>query len=279
MKLRDGEFNLIATLIKDLTGVHLDASKGYLIASRLGPIAESVGCANLNELYFKLRYDNDSLLTQRVVDAITTHETLWFRDGTPFEALKYKAIPESIDARSKSGRPRQLRIWSAACSTGQEPYGIAMVLREMIPDIDDWDIQILATDISKSSIETAEKAEYSTHDLTRTQRQDMKRWFEEVAGGAKVKESVRKFVRFRCLNLAGLLGGIGPFDIVMLRNVLIYFDVPTKKKILERVAEVMAPHGWLFVGASESLLDTFPQWPAESHCGATVYRPNARVHA
>jgi len=170
MKLRPGELPLICGLVRSLTGVALDESKAYLIENRLGTIAEEAGCTTLNELYFKLKYEGDTDLTAKTVEAITTHETNWFRDGAPFEALQYKLAPESIDAREQKGQPRTLRIWSAACSTGQEPYGIAMVLREMIPDIDSWSIEILATDISDETLRKAAEGRYAPHDVRRSQR-------------------------------------------------------------------------------------------------------------
>lgn len=278
MQLRTGELPLLRPLVQQLAGVHLDDSKGYLIESRLGPIAQRIGCANFNELYFKLRYDADPKLAQEIVDAITTHETNWFRDGAPFDAFQFKVAPESLDARGRLGTPKKLRIWSAACSTGQEPYGIAMVLCDMIPDIATWDIQILGTDISKSSLEVAEKGVYSTHDVSRTQRPlAMQKYFDQTPDGARVKPAVRKLVSFRQLNLMDSLTGIGPFDIVFLRNVLIYFDQPTKLKLLQRVRSTLMPHGWLFVGSTENLNDAGPEWLPQTHCRAIVYQPNLPV--
>jgi chemotaxis protein methyltransferase CheR len=278
MQLRNGEMPLLRTMVQQLAGVHLDDSKGYLIESRLGPIAERRGCANFNELYFKLRYEADTALKQEVIDAITTHETNWFRDGSPFDALQFKLIPESIDARAKLGTPKKLRIWSAACSTGQEPYGIAMVLAEIIPDIANWDIEITATDISRSSVATAEKGVYSLADVRRTQRpQAMQRWFDQAADSATVKPAIRRLVRFRQLNLMDPLPPFGPFDIVLLRNVLIYFDAATKQQLLQRIASVLMPHGWLMVGSTENLIDAGPAWEPETHCRAAVYRANRRA--
>lgn len=278
MKLAAGELPLMATLVRQLAGVHLDDSKGYLVESRLGPIAERHGCSNFNELYFRLRYEPKPALVQEVVDAITTHETSWFRDGAPYDALQFKVAPESIDARARTGSPRKLRIWSAACSTGQEPYGIAMVLSELIPDIASWDLQILATDISKSSIDAAVKASYSTNDVARTQRPNaMARWFDVTPAGAVVKPVITRLVTFRQLNLLEPLFGIGPFDVVFLRNVLIYFDKATKLKVLQSIKSVLMPHGWIFVGGTENLGEAGPEWVPQTHCRAIVYQPNATV--
>ena len=274
MQLRPGEMQLMKQMVLQLAGVSLDDSKGYLVESRLGPIAEKAGCANFNELYFKLRYGTDQPLAQLVVDAITTHETIFFRDGAPFEALQFKLLPEVIDARERLGQPRKLRIWSAACSTGQEPYSIGMIVHELLGNLKDWDIQILATDISKATVEQAEKGIYPEHDMARTSRPLlMNKYFEKTTAGHRVVESVRKLVTFRQLNLLSPLTGLGPFDIVFLRNVLIYFEAGTRRDLAQRIGGTLLPHGWLVVGASENLLDAGPQFTPQTHCRTTVYQP------
>lgn len=276
MNLRAGELPLMQQLVKQLAGVALDDGKGYLIESRLGPIAEKTGCANFNELYFKLRYGADPALAQRVVDAITTHETNWFRDGAPFDAIQFKIIPEVIDARGRLGQGKKLRIWSAASSTGQEAYSIAMVLAELLPDFASRDIQILGTDIAKSSVETAQRGIYADHEMQRTMRpQLMAKWFEKVPEGMRVKESLRRLCRFEQRNLMEPISTLGPFDIVFVRNVLIYFDQKDKIELMRRIRSVLLPHGWLFVGATENLMDVGPEWIPQTHCRASVYQPNA----
>ena len=278
MQLRPGELPMLRQMVLQLAGVSLDDTKGYLIETRLGPIAEKAGCANFNELYFKLRYGAEPALTQQVVDAITTHETIFFRDGAPFEALQFKLLPEVIDARERMGQPKKLRIWSAACSTGQEPYSIGMILHEVLGDLRGWDIQILGTDISKSTLEAAERAIFPDHEMARTSRpQLMSKYFEKTPQGSRVVESVRRLVTFRQLNLLTPLFGIGPFDLVFLRNVLIYFEAATRRDIVQRVAGTLLPHGWLVVGASENLLDAGPQFVPQTHCRATVYQPGVPV--
>ena len=278
MQLRPGEMQLMRQLVLQLAGVSLDDSKGYLVETRLGPIAEKAGCANFNELYFRLRYATDTPLVQQVVDAITTHETTFFRDGAPYDALQFKLLPEVIDARERSGQPKKLRIWSAACSSGQEPYSIGMIVREVLGDLAGWDVQILGTDISKSTLEAAETAVFADHEMARTSRpQFTAKYFEKVAGGHRVVEPVRRLVTFRQLNLLAPFPGLGPFDIVFLRNVLIYFEAATRRDIVQRVAGTLLPHGWLVVGASENLLDAGPQFVPQTHCRATVYQPGVPV--
>ena len=280
MQLRVGEMPLLQQLVLQLAGVALDDSKGYLIESRLGPIAERAGCSNFNELYFKLRYGGHRDLEQQVVDAITTHETNWFRDGSPFEAMQFKIVPESIDARERLGQGRKLRIWSAASSSGQEAYSIGMVLCELIPDIARWDIEILGTDIAKSSVEAAREGVYADYEMQRTSRPAlMTKYFEKVANGYRIKEQVRRLCRFEQRNLMTPLIGLGPFDIVFVRNVLIYFEKQAKIDLLRRVRNVMLPHGWLFVGSTENLMEAGPEWVPQLHCRATVYQPNLVVPA
>jgi chemotaxis protein methyltransferase CheR len=274
MQLRPGEMALMRQMALQLAGISLDDSKGYLIETRLGPIAERVGCTNFNELYFRTRYSANKELLQDIVEAITTHETIFFRDGAPFEALQYKLLPEVIDARERLGQSRKLRIWSAACSTGQEPYSIGIVLHELLRDLKGWDIQIIATDIAKATLQAAERGIYASHDIARSAKPAlMKQYFEPVDGGFRVVDSVRKLVQWRQMNLLEPFSGIGQFDIVFLRNVLIYFEAEPRRDLARRVGDTLLPHGWLVVGAAENLLDAGPQFVPQTHCRATVYQP------
>ena len=275
MQLRPGEMLLMRQLALQLTGIALDESKGYLIETRLGPLAERIGCANFNELYFRARYRADMPLVEEIVDAITTHETIFFRDGAPFDALQFKVLPEVIDARERANQPRKLRIWSAACSTGQEPYSIAIIVHELLRDLTGWDIQILATDIAKSTIENAQRGVYAEHEISRSARPAlMTKYFEPTAGGHRVKDPIRKMIQWQQRNLLEPLGPLGPFDVVFLRNVLIYFEPEARRDLVRRVAGTLLPHGWLVVGAAENLLDAGPQFHPQTHCRATVYQPH-----
>ena len=266
---------LMRQMALQLAGVSLDESKGYLIESRLGPIAERLGCSNFNELYFRTRYRADPVLVDEIVEAITTHETIFFRDGAPFEALQFKLLPEVIDARERAKQGKRLRIWSAACSTGQEPYSIGIIVHELLRDLTGWDIQILATDIAKSTLDAAARGVYADHEIARSAKPAlMQKYFEPVPGGFRVKDSIRRLVTWQQRNLLEPLTGIGPFDIVFLRNVLIYFEPEARRDLARRVASVVLPHGWLVVGAAENLLDAGPQFQPQTHCRATVYQPS-----
>ncbi|MEZ5964120.1 MAG: protein-glutamate O-methyltransferase CheR [Planctomycetota bacterium] len=272
IKVANGEMPLMQKMARELTGFALAGSKTYLVENRLGPIAERHGCKTYQELYFKIRYGQDKVLLQEVVDAITTHETQFFRDATPFDALQFKVLPEVLDARGKTSAPKRLRIWSAACSTGQEPYSIGMVLHDLLPSPETWDVEILATDIADATLATAQAATYAGIDLERSGRPKMSKYLERAAGGMRVVESVRRMVKFRRLNLIEPFAAMGPFDVVFLRNVLIYFDAATKVDILRRTHAVMQPWGVLFLGSTENMVDVDAGFVSQEHCRATMYR-------
>ena len=165
MQVTPEEIPAVARLVNELCGVVLDETKGYLIDSRLGSVAQQAACASFGELCQKAR--GNRTVELKIIDAITTQETLFFRDNSPFEAFKHKAIPETIDAKANTAFPKRLRIWSAACSTGQEPYSIAMTLCNLLPDVHSWDIKILATDICDSAITQASLGRYAEHEVQR----------------------------------------------------------------------------------------------------------------
>ena len=167
MKLTPEDITRVCKLVDELAGIQWDASKAYLIESRLASLLKDHQCADLAALVAKVRANTDPRVRPAFIDAITTRETLFFRDESPFDALKHKAVPEIIDAKSKTPYAKRLRFWSAACSSGQEPYSIGITLTELLDDIDDWDIQILATDISPSALEVASKGVYSEFEMSR----------------------------------------------------------------------------------------------------------------
>jgi len=268
------DIKIIARLVHDLCGIVLDGTKGYLIESRLSSIAEQTSCRTFSELYYKVRYAEQPDLRRQIIDAITTRETLFFRDGSPFRALQNKALPEVIDGKQGTPFSKRLRIWSAACSTGQEPYSIAMVLHELLPDITTWDITITATDISDAAIRQASEGLYAEHEIRRGMPdQLLARYFDRRGNGYKVRDELRALVAFRQMNLLGPFGAIGPFDIVFCRNVAIYFDAHTRRDLFNKVAAALTPGGFLFVGSSESLSDLGPEFKPQHHCGAVLYQP------
>lgn len=278
MQLTVEDIKVISRLVEDLCGIILDESKGYLIESRLTSVAEEAGCKTFSELYYKARYDNEKVLQTKIINAITTNETLFFRDTSPFEAFQFKALPETIDARSKTATPRRVRIWSAACSSGQEPYSMAMILFEMLPDIASWDIKITATDISDAVIQQASRGRYADHEIKRGMPANLlSKYFTHDAGYWKVKDELRSLISFKRMNLLEPFAGIGPYDIIFCRNVAIYFNAQARKDLFLRLARELTADGYMFVGSSESLSDLGPRFMPQHHCRAVFYQPNKAV--
>ncbi|PQO33844.1 CheR family methyltransferase [Blastopirellula marina] len=275
MSLTTGDIDAVCDLVNDLCGICLDSSKSYLIESRLGQIVEKHGCQNYSELVRKVRLGVDHQLTNQFVDAITTNETLFFRDNYLFEAFRHKALPELIDARERTAFPKRVRIWSAACSTGQEPYSLAMTISELIPDVQHWDIQITATDISDAAIAKASRGVYAKHEIERgVSPERLQRFFYPEGTGWRIRDEIRTMVSFGRKNLMEPLGQTSRYDMVFCRNVAIYFTREVRQDLFRRIAQTMVSDGYLFVGAQEFLADVGPNFTPHQHCRGTFYRPN-----
>lgn len=249
MALASADFELVKELVYGKSGIVLDA-KEYLVESRLSSLAHRGGFGDLGRLLARLREANGGPLESSVVEALTTNETLFFRDAHPFEALQKSVIPELL---KRNAATRRLRIWSAACSTGQEPYSVAMLLRDSVPQMERWNFDIFATDISQAVLDRARSGVYNELEMNRGLPGASKaKYFESAADGWRVKPEIRRMVRFERLNLLGRWPVQQPFDVVLLRNVMIYFDNAVRKTILMKVAEQLAPGGYLFMGAGET---------------------------
>ncbi|WP_193072895.1 CheR family methyltransferase [Pseudomonas sp. FME51] len=250
----DQSFNLFRDFLERTCGIVLGDNKQYLVASRLNRLLEQRGIRDLGELMRHMQKQPHSGLREIVVDAMTTNETLWFRDAYPFEILKNRLIPEFV-----SNQPGQrLRIWSAACSSGQEPYSLSMTIDEYEranPGQLRGGGQIVATEISPSMLTAAKAAQYDSLAIARGLSQErLTRYFDELAPGRwSVKMPARSRVEFRQLNLLDSYSILGKFDIVFCRNVLIYFSAEVKKDILRRIHATLKPGGYLMLGASEAL--------------------------
>jgi chemotaxis protein methyltransferase CheR len=280
MKLAPDDVDAICGLVIDLCGVYLDESKGYLIEARLGDLAKRAGCESYADLARRVRLTNDAQLKNGVINAITTNETLFFRDTSPFEALRHKAVPEMIDAKAATPYPKRLRIWSAACSTGQEPYSIAMLVRDLIPDVDLWDIKIHATDICDEAVSKASRGWYTAHEIGRgLPEPQLTRYFVAENNGWRVRDELRSLVSFERRNLLEPFTMLGRFDIVLCRNVAIYFTPAARQDLFHRIAAQMVPDGYLFVGSQESLSDLGPRFTPHHHCRAVYYRPGLALAA
>ncbi len=236
------------------SGLVLDESKKYLIEARLEPLAVQEGFPTIAVLGQNMMRRPNPILRQKVVDAMTTNETSFFRDQTPFTIMKETILPELIKRKAAQ---RRIRIWCAASSTGQEPYSIAMGLSEMKSGLFGWDVNIMASDICERVLAKARAGIYSQHEVQRGLPTPLLiQFFEQSGVNWKIKEDVKKYVDYRKLNLLTGISGIGPFDVIFCRNILIYFDDITKKKVLDQMVRVLAPGGVLFLGGSETLLRT-----------------------
>ncbi|MGE3770095.1 MAG: protein-glutamate O-methyltransferase CheR [Bdellovibrionales bacterium] len=267
MKAED--FDMIALLLKQRSGLVITKDKAYLLESRLMPVARKWSLKTLDDLATALRTQRDESLIGEVVDAMTTNETSFMRDRTPFDQFTNLILPRLREARQTK---KHLRIWSAASSTGQEAYSLAMLLNEEAPQMAGWKIDILGTDISKEVIDKARQGIYSQFEIQRGLPINLLiKHFDKIGEKWQIKESMRKMVEFREGNLLADLGPIGVFDVIFCRNVLIYFDAPTKTKVLETLASVLAPDGVLYLGGAETVLGISEKFkPVEGQRGIYV---------
>jgi chemotaxis protein methyltransferase CheR len=275
MKLARGEFEIMAKFIKEISGISLEQNKTYLIESRLSELAESEGVKTFSDFFFKAKFNKT--LKEKIIDAISTNETSFFRDKTPFDAMKYKVIPDLIDSKTSGnirGTIPSIKIWSAACSSGQEPYSIAMILMDMLPDIHNkWNITIVATDISDKIIRKASVGNFSDFELGRGLPGNFRdKYFINKNGSWHINDRVRSLVKFQKINLLEPFRGLGNFDIVFCRNVAIYFDPETKKKLFDRIAEVVTGNGYLFIGSTETLLGVSDKFISKNYLRAIFYQ-------
>lgn len=251
--LSPADFTFVCELVRQRSAIVLESGKEYLVVSRLTSVAQQNGFSNLGELVTRLRSQPMGPLPQKVVEAITTNETSFFRDLYPFDVLKKEIVPEILQKRAAEKR---LTIWCGAASTGQEPYTIALVLKENFPQLDNWSVKIIATDINNEVLEQARSGVYSQIEVNRGLPAPMLiRHFEKVGSEWRIKEPLRKMIEFRPVNLISYWPAMPPVDIVFLRNVLIYFDQPTKREILGKIRKVMRPDGYLFLGGAETTIN------------------------
>jgi chemotaxis protein methyltransferase CheR len=250
VKVQDYDF--VCKLLKQRSGLILSADKQYLVESRLLPIARKVGLANLSDLVSRLKAPGSEPLTVAVVEAMTTNESFFFRDKIPFDHFREDIIPALLAARAGQ---RRLRIWCAAASTGQEPYSLAICLKEMGHQLAGWRIEILGTDISVGVLEKARAGVYSQFEVQRgLPIQMLVKYFTQNGDMWQIAPDIRAMVQFRPLNLLTDFSHLGKFDVVFCRNVLIYFDQETKIDVLERIARVSEPDGYLVLGAAETVV-------------------------
>jgi chemotaxis protein methyltransferase CheR len=253
MTMGANDFEYVQELVRKRSAIVLEAGKEYLVESRLSAVARAEGFASIEHLVVELRRTQANGLHRKVIEAMTTNETAFFRDLHPFEALRAQLIPELMQRR---GAQRQLTIWCAACSSGQEPYTIAMLLREYFPALGGWRVRILGTDLSREVLDRAKAARYSQAEVNRgLPAAFLVKYFRKQGVEWQVVDDIRRIVEFGELNLNEVWSGVPPCDLVFMRNVLIYFDVETKKTILAKLRRVLRPDGYLFLGGAETTMN------------------------
>jgi chemotaxis protein methyltransferase CheR len=265
------DYEFLRKLLRERSGLDLFSDKQYLVESRLIPLARRVGLSGIAELVAKLKAGSEAL-TSEVVEAMTTNETFFFRDKIPFDHLRETILPALLRARASR---RSLRIWSAASSTGQEPYSIAMCLKEFGAALAGWRVEILATDLSQGVLEKSRAGIFSQFEVQRgLPIQMLVKHFTQVGELWQLNADIRAMVQHRQLNLMQDFSHLGTFDVIFCRNVLIYFDPDTKAVIFDRLAKAIEPDGMLVLGAAESVVgisDAFRLYPERRG----LYRPNA----
>ena len=269
------ELRVWSRYIYSITGISLDDSKGYLVETRFAGLLRETGSASYSELLHKVKADATQTLRRRVVDAITTGETSFFRDASPFELLQHKVLPDLIDRRRKAlGTARvPLRIWSAACSTGQELYSTAIVLKELLGGFAGFDIRLLGTDISDKAVATASRGYFNKLELERGMPADkLARYFTPENGCWKIRDELRALATFRTINLLEPLSFPVKHDIIFCRNVAIYFTEQDRARLFSAIAGVLAPDGCLIIGSTESLTGLCPQYEARRYLRSVFYQ-------
>ena len=247
------DFAFVCKLLNERSAIALEPGKEYLVDSRLLPVARKHGLPSAAAFIAKLREPDANGLVDELVEAMVTTETSFFRDVHPFEVLKKTVLPELIAARRGT---RRLSIWCAAASSGQEPYTLALVLKEWFPELDTWDVTLQATDISQTMLARCREGVYSQLEVNRgLPAALLVKWFKQEGTRWRIDDRLRSSVSFRPLNLATAWPPMPAFDIIFLRNVMIYFEVPTKREILAKMARLLRPDGYLVLGGAETTLN------------------------
>jgi chemotaxis protein methyltransferase CheR len=275
MSLSQSDFNFVSALVRREAAIVLAAGKEYLVEARLIPVARAVGAASVADFLSDLQRRPNPVNQRKIIDALTTNETSWFRDREPFAALTDVVLPELVKSR---GTTRKVRLWSAASSSGQEAYSLAITLQENLPT--GWSYEIVGSDISTEMVKRAESAEYSQVEVNRgLPASQLVQYFERAGAHWRVTPTLRRNVSFKLMNLTAPLPAMPPFDVIFLRNVLIYFDVATKKSVLQSVARLLRPDGWLFLGAAETTIGIDDNYERVAAGRTSAYRVRNAVPA
>jgi chemotaxis protein methyltransferase CheR len=250
--MNPGDFQLLSNLVKKRSGLVLSDDKVYLVKSRLMPLVRKRGMNGLDELVGAIREGKDETLQNEITEVMTTNESFFFRDVRPFEQFRAFVLPRLLEANSAT---RKIRIWSAASSNGQEPYTVAMILKDEAAKLNGWKVEIVATDIAKGVLEKAKAGVYSQFEVQRgLPVQYLMKHFKETGQGWEIDPSLRAMVEFKEFNLLDDMMRFGKFDVIFCRNVLIYFDPPTKTDVLDRISQQLNGHSVLYLGGAETVL-------------------------
>ncbi len=275
MKLTDAHFSQIRDLVADQSAIVLADNKRYLVEARIRSLLRETGLNSFDELCIRLRRPTERELVQQVVEALTTNETSFFRDRDAFRCLREDVLP-SLLATQPAHRP--LRIWSAACSSGQELYSVAMLIHEHFPEALKRGVEITATDIDSTMVSRAERGSYNELESTRGLSPNLRsRYFNQTNRQWVVDDRLRRDLKFRQLNLAETWLGLPSFDLILMRYVLIYFDQPTRDDILKRASQKLSPTGFLMLGASETSPSNSTGLSPQRFGRSTTYRHRAIV--
>ncbi|MFM9057576.1 MAG: CheR family methyltransferase [Planctomycetaceae bacterium] len=274
MKVAEPHYSFLRGLLKRRTGVCIDDSKQYLVVARLLPIVRQRNLAGIEALLDLVQRGPDASLERDVLCAMMTHETSFFRDRAPFDALRRIVA----DLATRRAREKSLVIWSAACSTGQEPYSIAMLLQEHFRDLlATWRIRIIASDYSESALTKAREGIYGGLETARGLTPPLlAKYFRPLQGKWSVVHDCRRLVEFRQLNLVSSWPPMPPCDVIFLRNVMLYFDVPTRAALVGRMKRALRPDGAMFLGGAETLIGVDDGWDRIADVGSCHYRPRSR---
>ncbi|NOZ41968.1 MAG: protein-glutamate O-methyltransferase CheR, partial [Alphaproteobacteria bacterium] len=249
--MRKEDFELLSKILKERSGLVLSENKVYLLESRLTPIARKKGMETLDDLINEVRLRRKEELLREITDAMTTNESFFFRDNTPFDLFKADVLPGLLKSRAGV---RRLRIWCAAASTGQEPYSLAMILKEMETSLAGWRVEIIGTDLSRDVLDKARAGIYSQFEVQRgLPIKLLMKYFTQAGEMWQISEKIRKMVTYRSFNLLDSFRSLGTFDVIFCRNVLIYFHQDTKSEVLDRLRGQLADDGTLFLGAAETV--------------------------
>ena len=267
--MKDEVFTFLAKLLREQSGLAISRDKEYLLESRLNPLARRHGQPGIEAMWPAMRSGLDHALQREIVEAMTTNETFFFRDAGTFDTFRKAVLPGLVAARAHA---KTLRIWFAACSSGQEPYSVAMILEEERALLAGWSVEMIGTDLSTEMVERSRGGLYSHFEAQRgLPIQMLARYFDKDEQGWRIKAPLRERVKFRTINLLESFAALGTFDVIFCRNVLIYFELATKRDILDRMSRQMSESGVLFLGGAETVIGVSEKFvPNPGHAGIFV---------